>query len=110
MSSAAADRPFQDIEEPGRTGIVHKPEGLGVTYRSLAVNWNGVQGNWKQLSGKMQERWGRLTHNNLRMMSGRRDRIIGRMQVSYGAAKEKAEHQLHMLKDLLERGKDATRH
>ena len=42
---------------PGRAGIVHKPGGLGVKDRSLAVNWNGVQGNWKQLSGTMQEHW-----------------------------------------------------
>jgi uncharacterized protein YjbJ (UPF0337 family) len=96
-------------EEPGRAGIVHKPEGLGIADRSLAVNWNGVQGNWKQLSGRMQERWGRLTHNNLRIMAGRRDRIIGGMQASYGVAKEKAEHRLRALKNLLERG-NRTRH
>ena len=27
-------------EEPGPAGIVHKPEGLGIADRSLAVNWN----------------------------------------------------------------------
>ncbi len=74
------------------------------------MNWNGVQGNWKQLSGRMQERWGRLTYNNLRMMAGRPDRIIGGMQASYGVAKEKVEHRLRALKNLLERGKDGTRH
>ena len=97
-------------QESGRAGIVHKPGELGVKGRSLAVNWNGVQGNWKQLSGRTQERWGRLTHNNLRMMAGRRDRFIGGMQASYGVAKEKAEHRLRALKNLLERGKNATRH
>ena len=96
-------------EEPVRAGIIHRAEGFGITDRSLAVNWNGVQGNWKQLSGRMQERWGRLTHNNLRMMAGRRDRIIGGMQASYGVAKEKAEHRLRALKNLLERG-NRTRH
>jgi uncharacterized protein YjbJ (UPF0337 family) len=53
---------------------------------------------------------GSADHNNLRIMAGRRDRIIGGMQASYGVAKEKAEHRLRALKNLLERGKDATRH
>jgi len=58
----------------------------------------------------MREQWGRLTHNDLRRTAGRRDRIFGRVQVGYGVAKEKAGHRARALKDLLDRGKRATRH
>jgi uncharacterized protein YjbJ (UPF0337 family) len=74
------------------------------------VNWSVIQGNWKQLSGRLQERWGRLTRDDLRKLAGRRDRIMGHAQARYGAAWEKAEHQLGVLKDLLGRCKRATRH
>jgi uncharacterized protein YjbJ (UPF0337 family) len=74
------------------------------------VNWSQIQGNWKQISGGMQERWGRLTQNDLRRAAGRRDQTFGRVQAGYGVAKEKAGHRLRALKDLLDRGKRATRH
>jgi uncharacterized protein YjbJ (UPF0337 family) len=74
------------------------------------VNWSQLQGNWKQISGRMQEQWGRLTHNDLRRTAGRRDRMFGRMQAGNGVAKEKAGHGVRALKDLLDRGKRATRH
>ena len=29
------------------------------------MNWDQVEGKWKQISGKVQEKWGKLTDNDL---------------------------------------------
>ncbi len=73
------------------------------------MNWERVEGNWKQLSGKLRERWGRLTDNDLQTIAGHRDQLIGRIQASYGLAKEEAERQVSEFERSLD-AKSATRH
>jgi len=52
----------------------------------LAMNWDIAKGNWTLLKGNMKLQWGRLTHDHLRKIAGRRDRLTGKMQKAYGAA------------------------
>ena len=48
------------------------------------MKWDLMQGSWKQLSGKAQEQWGKLTRNNLYVLSGRRDQLAGKLQKRRG--------------------------
>src|SRR3546814_17906188 len=59
----------------------------------VEMNWDQVAGNWKQLKGVAKEKWGRLTDDDLEMMAGQRDQIIGRSQAHYGMAREEAEQE-----------------
>lgn len=58
------------------------------------MNWQEMQGKWKEYSGKARERWGRLTDDDLEKIAGKRDQLIGKIQQSYGIAKEEAEKQV----------------
>ena len=58
------------------------------------MDWNRVEGNWKQLKGKVKEQWGKLTDDDLDVIAGKRDQMVGRMQERYGIAKDEAEKQL----------------
>jgi uncharacterized protein YjbJ (UPF0337 family) len=58
------------------------------------MNWQEVQGKWKEYSGKARERWGRLSDDDLEKIAGKRDQLIGKLQQSYGIAKEEAEKQV----------------
>ena len=58
------------------------------------MNWNQIQGDWKQFSGKVQEKWGKLTDDEVTATAGRRDQLIGYLQERYGYAKECAEQEL----------------
>ena len=58
------------------------------------MNWDQIQGNWKQLTGKVQERWGKLTHDDIDVVAGRRDQLAGKIQERYGLAKSDVEKQL----------------
>lgn len=58
------------------------------------MNWDQLEGKWKQYSGKVKEKWGKLTDDDLEVVRGRRDQLIGKIQERYGVAKQEAEKQV----------------
>ena len=58
------------------------------------MNWDQVKGNWKQFRGKVKEQWGHLTDDELDIIDGRRDVLIGKVQEAYGISKDQAEKQV----------------
>ena len=58
------------------------------------MNAEQMQGKWKQLKGGVKERWGKLTDDDLDIINGQRDQLIGRIQERYGIAKEEARKQV----------------
>jgi uncharacterized protein YjbJ (UPF0337 family) len=59
-----------------------------------AMNWDRVEGNWKQFSGKVKEKWGKLTDDDLTVIGGKQDQLVGRIQERYGIARDEAEKQV----------------
>jgi uncharacterized protein YjbJ (UPF0337 family) len=57
------------------------------------MNSDRIGGQWKRFAGSARERWGKLTHNDRETIAGQKDRLIGRSQERYGAAKAEAEKQ-----------------
>ena len=73
------------------------------------MNWDQVQGQFKQLGGKLKQKWAKLTDDDLQLLSGKKDELIGKLQQRYGWEKEKAEQELDgFLKDVDTSGK--TKH
>lgn len=58
------------------------------------MNWDTVKGNWKQFKGKAQQKWGKLTDDDLDRAEGRREELVGIIQERYGIAKDRAEEQV----------------
>jgi len=58
------------------------------------MNWDRIQGNWKQATGKLKEQWGKLTDDDLEVVAGRRDQLVGKIQERYGLALGEAEKQM----------------
>lgn len=58
------------------------------------MNWDTVQGNWKKLKGQAQQKWGKLTDDELDVIAGRREELVGTVQEKYGVAKDEAEKQV----------------
>jgi uncharacterized protein YjbJ (UPF0337 family) len=59
-----------------------------------AMDWDRISGNWAHWRARIQERWGRLTNDELDRIAGRRDRLVRRIQESYGLGRVEAERQL----------------
>ncbi len=58
------------------------------------MNWDRIKGNWKQFAGKAKEKWGRLTDDDWKIVEGKRDQLVGKLQERYGITREVAESQL----------------
>jgi uncharacterized protein YjbJ (UPF0337 family) len=58
------------------------------------VNSDQLQGKWKQVKGSVKERWGKLTDDDVNVIDGQRDQLVGRVQERYGIAKEQAQKQV----------------
>lgn len=58
------------------------------------MNKDRIEGNWKQFKGKVKENWGRLTDDDLDIVAGKRDQLLGRIQERHGLSQEEASNQL----------------
>jgi uncharacterized protein YjbJ (UPF0337 family) len=47
-----------------------------------------LEGNWMQLKGKVRETWGKLTDDDVDVIAGKRDQLVGKLQERYGKTKE----------------------
>ena len=64
------------------------------------MNWDIVAGNWKQFKGNVKTQWGKLTDDNLDMIAGKREVLLGKVQESYGITKDEAEKQIKHFEEL----------
>jgi uncharacterized protein YjbJ (UPF0337 family) len=58
------------------------------------MNNDRIEGNWKQVKGKVKEQWGKLTDDDLDVIAGKRQQLLGRIQERHGIAHEEAETQV----------------
>lgn len=58
------------------------------------MNKDQTEGNWKQFKGRVKEKWGKLTDDDLTVVEGKRDQLVGKIQERYGYKKEEAEKEL----------------
>ncbi|KAA5967459.1 CsbD family protein [Pantoea sp. M_9] len=59
------------------------------------MNRDEASGSWKQFKGKCKEQWGKLTDDDLSVIEGRRDQLIGKIQERYGYARAEAEREVN---------------
>jgi uncharacterized protein YjbJ (UPF0337 family) len=58
------------------------------------MNWDVIQGQWKQMKGKVKEQWGKLTNDDLDVIDGKKDQLVGTLQKRYGYAKDQAQKEV----------------
>jgi uncharacterized protein YjbJ (UPF0337 family) len=58
------------------------------------MNSDQLQGKWKQMKGSIKERWGKLTDDDVDIINGHIDQLVGRIQTKYGIAKGEAQRQV----------------
>jgi uncharacterized protein YjbJ (UPF0337 family) len=50
-----------------------------------------LKGQWNQLKGRIRQQWGRLTDDDVAVVQGDRDVLIGKIQELYGRTRVEAE-------------------
>ena len=64
-----------------------------ITTESSSI-WQKIKGSWNQTKGTIKEQWGKLTDDDLMEIQGRRDQLVGKIQMRYGISQEQAEAQV----------------
>lgn len=68
------------------------PENLDAG--EAAGPWERLKANWAQARGRLQMQWGRLTDDQLEVIEGRRELLLGKLQEAYGIDRDEADRQL----------------
>lgn len=58
------------------------------------MNEDSIQGKWNQVNGHVKEQWGKLIDDDLDVIAGKRDKLLGRIQERHGVARDDAERQI----------------
>ena len=57
------------------------------------MNTTVVKGNWNEQKGKLKQKFAELTDNDLMFAEGKKEEMMGRLQIKLGKSKE----ELHKL-------------
>ncbi len=57
------------------------------------MNTTEIKGNWNEQKGKLKQKFAQLTDNDLMFEEGKKDEMLGKLQVTLGKTKE----ELHKL-------------
>lgn len=63
------------------------------------INAQEIQGHWNQLQGKVKQKWGHLTDDDLRIVGGNVEQLVGRLQQKTGETRANIEEYLSSLVD-----------
>jgi uncharacterized protein YjbJ (UPF0337 family) len=55
------------------------------------MNENEIKGNWQMVKGKVREKWGKLTDQDVEVIAGKRDHLVGKLRERYGHAQGESE-------------------
>jgi len=61
------------------------------------MNTTEVKGNWNEQKGKLKQQFATLTDNDLMFEEGKKDEMLGKIQIKLGKTKE----ELHAIIDAL---------
>jgi uncharacterized protein YjbJ (UPF0337 family) len=52
------------------------------------MNTTEVKGNWDEQKGKLKQKFAKLTDNDLLFLEGKKDEMLGKLQIKLGKTKE----------------------
>ena len=85
----------------GQKENVGKIHELVIREKEQVMNWDQIAGNWKQVKGAVRKKWGKLTDDDVDVIAGKRDILLGKIQERHGIAREEAEKELKAWEDSL---------
>jgi uncharacterized protein YjbJ (UPF0337 family) len=57
------------------------------------MNEDILQGKWHELKGGIKEKWGKLTEDDLALVNGKSEKLLGVLQTRYGYTQDKAKEE-----------------
>lgn len=57
------------------------------------MNEDILKGKWGEIKGEVKKQWGKLTDDDLMVISGEKDKLVGILHTKYGYGQDKAEEE-----------------
>lgn len=57
-------------------------------FKTKKMNTTGVKGNWNEQKGKLKKQFAVLTDNDLMFEEGKKDEMLGKLQIKLGKTKD----------------------
>jgi uncharacterized protein YjbJ (UPF0337 family) len=70
------------------------------------MNWDKIEGEWDQMKGMVKEKWAKLTDDDVKLIGGKKDKLIGVLKERYGHARDAAEREIDSFIEHLRRPED----
>jgi uncharacterized protein YjbJ (UPF0337 family) len=58
------------------------------------MNKETLEGTWMRIKGKVREEWGELTDDDMDIIAGKRDQLVGRIKERYGKSADEADKEV----------------
>jgi uncharacterized protein YjbJ (UPF0337 family) len=58
------------------------------------MKWQQIEDKWQQFAGSAKTRWDKFSEDDWVQISGKRDRLVRRIEEAYGVPREEAEEQV----------------
>ena len=58
------------------------------------MNEDILKGKWRQIKGEVKSRWGKLTDDDVDVVAGDAEKLIGRVQERYGYQRDEAKREV----------------
>ncbi len=65
------------------------------------MNKDVINGSWNEIKGKIKARWAKLTDNDIDELEGNMESLGGKLQRTYGFAKDQADLEYRKFRDSL---------
>jgi uncharacterized protein YjbJ (UPF0337 family) len=95
--------PFHDTDETssdgGDAGRVSVFQNHGTNQEWTMLTQQEIAGHWNELRGRIEQRWGQLSGNDLDVINGDVDRLVGTIQQKTGQARDRIEAELEQLSE-----------
>ena len=52
------------------------------------MNTTEINGSWEELKGKLKQKFAKITDNDLLYIDGKKEEMMGRLQIKLGKSKE----------------------
>jgi uncharacterized protein YjbJ (UPF0337 family) len=61
------------------------------------MNTTELKGNWEEQKGKLKQKFAQLTDNDLLFVEGKKDEMLGKLQITLGKSKEELQRLIEKL-------------
>ena len=65
------------------------------------MNTEIAHGKWEEIKGKIRSKWGKLNDDEIESFKGNLDQLVGKIEQTYGYAKDFAEKEYNEFKSSL---------